>query len=477
MRLTPTAPAASLPTSTPTTSAPTLEDFANLDLSPSEIAELLADIASGTTFETGDADYRKVHVPVGTNLVGKKQAWEEVEVVRGRSGMEGLEDLEEGDAQALLRELEEEERSRGPVRGDENLGEEEKVKDCDASVKEVLVEKPAPVGESVVVDPVPVDAEPAVRTTATEDDVQQVESSVEHVEPAPVIEEVVESKEEGKVVDAAVVTPLSITAETEHVSPTKIETVDPPVVVDDVVESKEELKVVEGTETVTAPIMAETMYEVPFTVVEHVETPAVVDEVVPAKEEAKVVEGTDAVATPIVEEAREEISPTAAITSAHIASTAPIEFKAVDHDVPVPAPTTPSSTSPLLSSPTPPTIESLAESTTIEGTGGASLSAPLAEVDQLVLTPTQLSSLEAAPLSSSIEVLPITAFEAGIVAASKVPTKEVEEEKVVLAKSPTGQEALLELRKTLNNDQGDTGDGSSTVPSFGVVPAMLEDGV
>lgn len=109
---------------------------------------------------------------------------------------------------------------------------------------------------------------------------------------------------------------------------------------------------------------------------------------------------------------------------------------------------------------------SIEEATTIEGPGGASLSAPLAQVGALKLSKEEQVELEE-EVGGPIEVEPPTRFEDRLEDAVGTPVK----------KGPvSGRQEVEKLRNLLDADQGDTGEGScSTVPSFGL--ASVDDKV
>lgn len=120
-------------------------------------------------------------------------------------------------------------------------------------------------------------------------------------------------------------------------------------------------------------------------------------------------------------------------------------------------------------------LESLSKSTSVEG--GASLSAPLSEVEELHHSPAQLvSTASTIPTGSKLEVEPISQFEIDALKTAKLrstssnSTEEKEEE----IESNRGQERRVssveqvqELKKSLNKDVGDTGNGSSSIPVVG----------
>ncbi|KAL8277628.1 hypothetical protein RQP46_009901 [Phenoliferia psychrophenolica] len=152
-------------------------------------------------------------------------------------------------------------------------------------------------------------------------------------------------------------------------------------------------------------------------------------------------------------------------------------------DEPLP---TPSTSSPPSSdtNPSPPSeaslppAEALAQTTSLPGPGGAALSAPLANVEALHLSPSEVSSLTTSPPPTTLEIEPVSAFERNVVAAAAAySASSTVEEPTPTAETPSSVQDVAVLKGELNIDMGDTGKSSKQVPVVGVEAMEMEDKV
>ncbi|KAK4694259.1 hypothetical protein P7C70_g8767, partial [Phenoliferia sp. Uapishka_3] len=119
----------------------------------------------------------------------------------------------------------------------------------------------------------------------------------------------------------------------------------------------------------------------------------------------------------------------------------------------------------------------LLSTTSLEGPGGASLSAPIAEVEKLNLSAEDVEELvnpdEEAP--TVLEIEPVSTFEKRVVAEAKAG-KSISEEgerresgkEAMEEEGGSGKKEVEKLKEVLNGDMGDTGTQSQQVPVLGV---------